>query len=583
MEPTTTVLKFGGSVLRTEADLPRVVHEIYCRWRSGEQVLVVVSAFGGTTDRLLARSRQFGDEPHQHATAALVLTGETTSAALLTLSLDRSGIPAKLLSPYQLELLTEGDDPLNAEPISANFARLKNELADAVVVVPGFHGLDSSDDLTLLGRGGTDYTALFLADGLGARCILVKDVDGLYEADPADDGSWARRFRQASYETAISLGGELIQPKAVKFARTRCRSFEIAACGKNDTTLIGDVTDEFAEEQISTRSKLRVALLGCGTVGLGVYERLTALPDLFEIVGVANLHRERAIQRGIREDLIHDNAHALIEKDCDVVIELIGGTEAARQLIQHALRLGRHVITANKALLATDEAELNALAFASGVTLSYSASVGGALPALETARQLSRQRPIAIKGIINGTCNFICGQLEAGLDMSSAIERAQVEGFAEADPTLDVDGTDAAQKLILLARAAFGAELSLSDIDRQGVTCLTPELASEARNNGLAYRLVAECRDSDGRLMASVRPVQLLIKDPLASVRGAQNCLLIETERGHSRVVRGRGAGRYATTESVMADLFDIHRSFRNDSTRSFAPLASAKALGATI
>src|SRR5688572_19550394 len=161
-ETKTTVLKFGGSVLRDEKDLSLAVHEIYRHWRRGQQVLAVVSAFGGTTDELLKRARSFGDDLHPEAVATLLLTGEATSAALLALALKRSGVPAKLLTPEQVGIVTAGD-PLDSEPVAADAERIADELEHAVVIVSGFAGVSECGDPTLLGRGGTDYTALFLA------------------------------------------------------------------------------------------------------------------------------------------------------------------------------------------------------------------------------------------------------------------------------------------------------------------------------------------------------------------------------------------------------------------------------------
>jgi len=245
MRQQITVLKLGGSVLRSEKDLPRAVHQIYAHLRKGEQVLVVISAFGEATNELIAKTREFGDDLHPEATAALLLTGEATSAAMLAIALNRSGIPSKLLTPAQAGIRTAGTDPLDAEPLSANFDRIGRELASAVVIIPGFAGVNAEDDVTLLGRGGTDYTALFLANGLTARCVLLKDVGGLFEANPAT-ASAPRRFIEASYDTLSKLGGELVQQKAVEFARQHELAFEIGPVDGSVSTLIGSVDDSLA-------------------------------------------------------------------------------------------------------------------------------------------------------------------------------------------------------------------------------------------------------------------------------------------------------------------------------------------------
>lgn len=175
MQNKITVLKFGSSVLRDECDLPRAVHEIYRWWRAGAQVLAVVSAFGDTTNQLLLRAESIFKHPDRSSLAALLATGEAASSALLGLALNRVGIPVRVLDPVQAGLRTVGAK-LEADLVSVDSARLRTELRRAVVVLPGFVGRGDNGDTTLLGRGGSDLTALFLAHRLGARCVLVKDA-----------------------------------------------------------------------------------------------------------------------------------------------------------------------------------------------------------------------------------------------------------------------------------------------------------------------------------------------------------------------------------------------------------------------
>jgi len=163
-------------------------------------------------------------------------------------------------------------------------------------------------------------------------------------------------------------------------------------------------------------------------------------------------------------------------------------------------------------------------------------------------------------GIINGTCNFVIDQLASGSDFGTAVMLAQKEGFAEADPTLDLNGTDAAQKLSLLIRQSFGVALPVSAIQREGIEKLTPARVAEAGKRGNVFRLIAACSETANGIEASVGPVQLPDSHPFAAIKGAENCLVIETDGGYRKTIKGRGAGRYATTESVMADLFDLRR-----------------------
>lgn len=536
MQKEIIVLKFGSSVLRDEKDLPSAVHEIYRWWREGFQVVAVVSAFGNTTNELSRRAHSVCEQPNETLVAQLLATGEAASSALLGLALSRTGIPARVLDAEQAGLATDGPT-LDADLVSVDVTALHEALHNGVVVLPGFVGKGPAGQTTLLGRGGSDLTALFLAQRLGGVCRLIKDVDGLYTSDP-NAGASAARFSRVSYGTAVRVGGAVVQKKAIEFAERQRSKFTVSSVASGCATEVGPYADAIALAEVRTEP-LRVALLGCGTVGGGVYQRLAALPEYFDVVGV-----------GTRETTKLD---ALLEDSVDVVIELLGGEEPARTLISKALRSGCNVVTANKALLATDLASLQKLAAFNGVSLKYSAAVGGVLPALEAIELARREGPIhSISGVLNGTTNFILDHLTHGGSLADAVVSAKQQGYAERDPQLDLDGTDAAQKLILLARAAFDVNLPLSSINKRGI--------EKVENNGRVTRLVAECRREGDGLTASVSPVELPLDHPLASVSGVENRLLIESESRQRWEISGHGAGRWPTTEAVLADLFDLRR-----------------------
>ena len=551
-----TILKFGSSVLRSESDLPLAVHEIYREWRAGHRVLAVVSAFGSTTDDLLKRAEQLGLPPRKEGLAALLATGETTSAALLTLALDRSGLPVTLLDPSQIGLVTQGD-VLDADPVAVDAPFLVRELERSIVVVPGFSGRDARGRLTLLGRGGSDLTALFLARELGGSCRLLKDTDGLYSADPASARA-PRRFAAARWETVLRVGGRVVQPKAVRFARDAGLEFEVAAPFPGGSTRVGPGPDRLAPP-LPERRPLRVALLGCGTVGGGVLARLLARPSLFRVTGVAVRDLGRVRTPAVPRRLLTDDPAALLERDSDVVVELVGGRETARGLISWALHLGRHVVTANKALLAGELEDLAERARRRGASLRFSAGVGGALPALEAVRRAaSTGRVRSIAGVLNGTCNFVLDRLAEGSSYLDAVSRAREAGYAEADPRLDLDGSDSAQKLSLLAREAFGETLPWEGIPRRGIDGLEEASVLDAARRGRRVRLVALCERSAEGLRASVEPLELPPDHPLARPEDAGNALAIELEEGEILTLEARGAGRWPTTEAVMADLHDL-------------------------
>lgn len=553
-EKRIIVLKFGSSVLRSESDLPTAVHEIYRWWRQGFQVVAVVSAFGNTTDELTRHAHSVCDQPNDELVAALLATGEAASSALLGLALNRAGIPAAVLDAEQACLYTDGPT-LDADLTAIDVASVLEALRDGVVVLPGFVGRDRSGKTTLLGRGGSDLTALFLAQRLGGTCRLIKDVDGLYTSDPnSRTGASAARFLRVGHATAARVGGAVVQLKALDFAERHRLKFSVSSIGSDRESEVGPYTDSVALGETEAKP-LRVALLGCGTVGGGVYQRLAALSEMFDVVGVGTRNVEQAIAAGVPATLATTCLEGLIAEPVDVVIELLGGEDPARTLVSRALRLGRHVITANKALLANNLVTLENLAVNSGVTLAYNAAIGGVVPVLETINRARDLAPLhSITGVLNGTTNFILDHLANGFDFNEAVLTAQQNGYAEHDPQLDLDGTDAAQKLILLARAAFAVDLPFNSIQKQGIENLA------ATNNGRITRLVAECRRESHGFTATVSPVELPFDHPLAQVNGVENRLIIQSQTGRTWNVWGRGAGRWPTTEAVMADLFDLRR-----------------------
>lgn len=237
MHDAVIVLKFGGSVLRDRAALPDVVREIRRFARCGLRVVAVVSALRGRTDELVTECRAHVPPLPPRAVAARVASGERECAALLLDEARRSGFAAQLLDPAALQLVAHGD-PLDADPVALSMPRFQAALQrHEVVVVPGFVAVDEHGESVLLGRGGSDLTALFLARMLSARCRLVKDVDGLHAVDPSAVES-AARVREASFDELARTGGRLVQEKAIAFAKAHGMSFEIASIGSDEPTVV---------------------------------------------------------------------------------------------------------------------------------------------------------------------------------------------------------------------------------------------------------------------------------------------------------------------------------------------------------
>lgn len=567
MSQPLIVLKFGGSVLRDEDDLRTATHEVYSWVRRGWKTVAVVSAFEGATDRLVAQARSYGAAPTPVARALLTGTGELTSASLLGLALDRAGIAATVAAPWKISLRAEGE-PLDAFPTAIDRGAVERLFGEHdAVVVPGFVGLDERDQLVLLGRGGSDLSALFLAERLGAlKCRLIKDVDGLYEYDPAATGHAdrpaPRRYATLPWSEALKLDGGIVQHKAIRFAAERRVRFEVGSILQVDPTLVGDHPLVFARAQSAPSQPLRVALLGCGTVGLGVYQLLTRQPARFRVVRTAVRDLDKAESTGVDGRLLTTDAVAAAsETDAEIVIEAMGGIEPATAAINAALRRGAVVVTANKATLAANaEDPLWREAIEKG-RLRYSASVGGAAPVLEAiGRTRDRHEIVRIDGIINGTTNTVLELVAAGRPFDEAVRAAQRAGLAEADPSRDLEGLDIADKVAILARIAWGVDVAPGQVCR---TPLTAESLAEATAAAAAtevVRYVATVERTATGVSARVAPTAIDPSHPLARIPNEWNALIVTTQshfQARVHLVRGKGAGRWPTAEAVMADVLD--------------------------
>jgi len=551
------VLKFGSSVLQSRAQLPHAVHEIY-RWiRRQYRVVAVVSAFAGETDRLLGTVADYRDA-NPEAIARVVATGEEVATAFLALELDRFGIPAQVLDPSQIQLIADTGSN-DTEPVSANVVAIENAFRlGRVAVVPGFVARDRLGRVALFGRGGSDLSALFLARQLGARCRLIKDVDGIYNSDPATCPN-AQRFDEIKFSDALAIAGKVVQQKAIAFGRKTGVPFEVAALGENYATTVGSPRSVLAARS-NSQAPLRIGLLGLGTVGLGVFQELWKHRQLFEVTGIAVRHPELHLDHAPRNLLTRDCWDAI--DDVDVVVELIGGTDVAGELVHAALAAGKPVVTANKLLLAGN-AGLEGYS-----DLRYSAAVGGAVPALEAVQALAHSRStdgriVSLSGVLNGTCNYILDRIAAGCNWEQAVAEAQAHGFAEQDPRADVSGSDTVCKLRLLARRAF-PDVDAHYVSATGIDAIDPDWVQAAARDGGRARLVGTAQLRDDRVHLEVKPTLVDASHPFAQIRNEENCLVIDTGQSNTQHIwTGRGAGRWPTTAAVMADLFDLSRERR--------------------
>jgi homoserine dehydrogenase len=317
---------------------------------------------------------------------------------------------------------------------------------------------------------------------------------------------------------------------------------------------------------------VRVALLGCGTVGAEVVRLLREQADELaartgapvELVGVAVRRPHRHPDLG---DLLTTDASALVARpDVDVVVEVVGGIEPARTLLLEALKAGKSVVTANKALLAEDGAALAEAADASGADLYYEASVAGAIPLLRPLREsLAGDRITRVAGIVNGTTNFILSAMAAsGAGYGEALEEATRLGYAEADPSADVDGYDAASKAAILASLAFHTRVTAADVHCEGIRRVSASDVAAAARMQSVIKLLAICErtaDGDGEsVSARVYPAMIPAAHPLAGVDGAFNAVFVEAEAAGQLMFYGQGAGGAPTASAVLGDLVAVAR-----------------------
>jgi homoserine dehydrogenase len=320
---------------------------------------------------------------------------------------------------------------------------------------------------------------------------------------------------------------------------------------------------------------LKVALLGCGVVGSEVARLLTEQAgDLalrvgaqLELAGIAVRRVSHPRAPGIDRSLLTTDADALVTRpDVDIVVEVIGGIEPARSLLLTALKHGKPVVTANKALLAEDGAEIYRTARACAADLYYEASVAGAIPLLRPLREsLVGDTVHRVLGIVNGTTNFILDRMDSsGAGFAESLEEAQALGYAEADPTADVEGFDAAAKAAILASLAFHTPVTAADVHREGITEVTAADINSARGLGRVVKLLAICERNaaNGQSGISVRvhPAMIPRSHPLAAVAEAYNAVFVEAQSAGRLMFYGAGAGGTPTASAVLGDIVAVAR-----------------------
>jgi homoserine dehydrogenase len=309
---------------------------------------------------------------------------------------------------------------------------------------------------------------------------------------------------------------------------------------------------------------LRIGLLGCGVVGGGFVrllasdrERIASRYGLdIEVTGILVRDLDR-LRPGVDPKLLTRSAIEVIDRECDVVVELIGGTASASCFIRRAIDLGRDVVTANKALLAERGPEIFAAAAKRGVGVGFEASICGAIPIIRALqRGLAGDTIERITGILNGTCNYILTRMEHGLPFDGALLAAQKNGFAEADPTLDIEGIDAAQKLRILAELAFDAPVRRQTVI--GIRAIKTADIESAVRRGKTIRLIAEAQRVPGGVELRVEPREIATDDALARIVDENNAVQIRGRAAGELLLVGKGAGSMPTATAVLSDVVEI-------------------------
>ncbi|RLF30788.1 MAG: homoserine dehydrogenase [Thermoplasmata archaeon] len=312
--------------------------------------------------------------------------------------------------------------------------------------------------------------------------------------------------------------------------------------------------------------KLKVGLLGFGTIGTGVIRLLTrkgiGISRWVELVKVADIDLERPREVELDSSMLTADAESVVkDPGIDVIIELIGGIEAAKKYVEMALELGKDVITANKYLISHYGDELFERAQKSGARLLFEASVAGGVPIIKILREeLACDRILSINAVLNGTCNYILTRMEQcpGMSCQQAVKEAQAKGFAEADPTLDVSGMDSAQKLSILIRKAFRTRILPDKIDLQGITALSNVDVQSALEMGYRIKLLARASREGDKLTAWVGPALIPADSIMAQVKNEFNAIMINSEAHHEHTYIGKGAGMMPTAGAVVGDLYTL-------------------------
>ena len=320
---------------------------------------------------------------------------------------------------------------------------------------------------------------------------------------------------------------------------------------------------------------INAAILGAGTVGSGVYKLAQDMQEEFQAKTGAKLHIKKVLVRnlnkerpGIEKEVLTDNWQEIVtDQEIDIVIELMGGIEPAKTYVLEALAAGKQVVTANKDLLAEHGEEVMSAAEAAGADLEFEAAVAGAIPIIRPLKQsMAGNRIREVMGIVNGTTNYILTKMsEKGMDYAQALAEATELGYAEADPTADVEGYDAGRKIAIMASIAFNSRVTFSQVYTEGITKITADDIKYAKEFGYVVKLLGVAKNTLDGIEVKVHPMLIDETHPLAGVRDAFNAVFVHADAMDDAMFMGRGAGQMPTASAVMGDVVDVMRNLVYD------------------
>lgn len=320
---------------------------------------------------------------------------------------------------------------------------------------------------------------------------------------------------------------------------------------------------------------INAAILGAGTVGSGVYKLAQDMQEEFQAKTGAKLHIKKVLVRnlnkerpGIVKEVLTDNWQEIVtDQEIDIVIELMGGIEPAKTYVLEALAAGKQVVTANKDLLAEHGEEVMSAAEAAGADLEFEAAVAGAIPIIRPLKQsMAGNRIREVMGIVNGTTNYILTKMsEKGMDYAQALAEATELGYAEADPTADVEGYDAGRKIAIMASIAFNSRVTFSQVYTEGITKITADDIKYAKEFGYVVKLLGVAKNTPDGIEVKVHPMLIDETHPLAGVRDAFNAVFVHADAMDDAMFMGRGAGQMPTASAVMGDVVDVMRNLVYD------------------